>query len=169
MDGERVPQVVQPWPALARCVADPGSTRQPQESADHPGVRTCAVSCVDEEGRVGIGAVAALATGVGVRRERTRRVRLQRNGSRFIKLAVANDQHAVIQIDVRETEAQRFRHAESRAIQHAEQGDECPGTQRADGRQAGGFPEQRLDLGRRVNVGAEGRDEPRPGMYVCGD
>ncbi len=74
---------------------------------------------------------------------------------------MANGQHSVIQINVRETEAQRFRHAESRAIQHAEQGDECPGTQRADGRQAGGFPEQRLDLGRRVNVGAEGRDEPR--------
>src|SRR5712691_10755407 len=105
MDGERVPQVVHPGPALTGGSPNPGSTCQPQERADHPGVRTCAVAYVDEEGRVGICAVAELATGFGVRRERTRRIRLQRNGSRFIKLAVANGQHSVIQINVRETEA----------------------------------------------------------------
>ena len=72
-----------------------------------------------------------------------------------MKLGVPNDQHPVVQIDIREAETQRFRHAETGAIQQAEEGDERPRAERAHGRQAGRFPEQRLDLGRACKCAVE--------------
>jgi len=121
---KRVTDIVETGSTLTGCGTNPDTAGNVQKRGDDTWVATRSMPFIHKERGIRIDAVSMLRVRVGISGRRVGNVRLHGHDPRFVKLALPNEEDAVVEIHVCEAQRDCFRDPHPGAVQQADERDE---------------------------------------------